>query len=144
SLDQAEVNVYAGFWGRGTGTLWLDDLAVDEVPLVNVLRRQGCPLTVKSADGRTTYEEGRDFEPVADPKLGQVPFGGEYEFNHDGPTIRLAARSRIKSGDRLLVSWYHPIITHGSQVMCCLSEPKLEQVLRDQARRVNELFHPKT
>ncbi len=28
--------------------------------------------------------------------------------------------------------------------MCCLSEPKLEQILRDQARRVNSVFHPKT
>ena len=42
------------------------------------------------------------------------------------------------------MSWYHPVITHGSQVMCCLSEPKLDEILRDQARRVNELFHPKT
>src|SRR6185312_158071 len=44
----------------------------------------------------------------------------------------------------LLVSWYHPVITIGSQVMCCLSEPKLESILRDQARRVNELFRPRT
>jgi hypothetical protein len=144
SLDQVEANLYAGFWGPGKGTLWLDELAVEEIALVNVLRRAGCPLSVKSADGKTTYVEGRDFEPVVDAKLGLVPWPGEFEFDHAGATIRLAARSRIKSGDRLRVSWYHPIITHGSQVMCCLSEPKLEQILRDQARRVNELFHPKT
>jgi hypothetical protein len=144
SLDQVDANLYAGFWGAGKGTLWLDELAVEELALVNLLRRPGCPLVVKSADGRITYEEGRDFEPVADPKLGQVPYGGEYEFGHTGATIRLAARSRIKTGDRLRVSWYHPVITHGFQVMCCLSEPKLEEILRDQARRINELFHPKT
>ena len=28
--------------------------------------------------------------------------------------------------------------------MCCLSEPKLDEILRDQARRVNDLFHPRT
>ena len=28
--------------------------------------------------------------------------------------------------------------------MCCLSEPKLDEILRDQARRVNELFQPRT
>ncbi|MFI5459791.1 MAG: hypothetical protein ACHRXM_30585 [Isosphaerales bacterium] len=144
SLDQREANLYAGFWGEGKGTFWVDELAVEELALVNVLRRPGCPLFVRSADGKTTYEEGRDFEPVADPKLGQVPWGGEYEFDHAGATIRLTARSRIKSGDRLRVSWYHPIITHGFQVMCCLSEPKLEPILRDQARRINDLFHPKT
>ena len=34
------------------------------------------------------------------------------------------------------------MITHGSQVMCCLSEPKVDEILRDQVRRVNELFRP--
>ncbi len=111
---------------------------------MNVLRRKGCPLTVKSADGRTTYVEGRDFEPVVDSQLGQVPWAGEYEFGHPGPTITLTASSRIRTGDRLRVSWYHPVITHSGQMMCCLSDPKLEPILRDQARRINQLFHPRT
>ena len=105
---------------------------------------KGCPLSVKSSDGKTTYEEGRDFSPVVDPKLGRVPWEGEYEFDHAGPTITIKSGSRIKPGARLRVSWYHPVITHGSQMMCCLSDPKLMQILRDQAKRVNELFHPKT
>jgi hypothetical protein len=144
SLDQREANLYAGFWGEGKGTMWVDDLAVEELALVNILRREGCPLAVKSADGKTTYEERRDFEPVVDPKLGQVPWEGEYEFDHAGPTIQITPRSRIKNGDRLRVGWYHPVITHGFQVMCCLSDPQLETVLVDQARRINALFHPKT
>ena len=28
--------------------------------------------------------------------------------------------------------------------MCCLSDPKVEQILRDQATRVNAIFHPRT
>jgi hypothetical protein len=144
TLDQTAVNVYAGCWRSGSGTLWIDDLRLEELSLVNVLRRRGCPLSVQSVDGRTTYVEGRDFEPVADPKLGTVPYAGEFEFGHDGPRIRLTARSRIKPGQMLRVSWYHPVLTHGSQIMCCLSEPELEAILRDEARRVNALFHPRT
>ena len=142
SLDQSEANLYVGLWGEGPGTLWVDDLSLEELPLVNVLRRKGCPLTIKSANGRTIFEEGRDFEPVVDPQLGNVPWPGEYEFGHPGARIQIKKGSRIKSGDRLLVSWYHPVITHGSQVMCCLSEPKVDEILRDQVRRVNELFRP--
>jgi hypothetical protein len=144
SLDQKEANLYVGLWGEGPGTLWVDDLALEELPLVNVLRRKGCPLSVKSANGRITYVEGRDFEPVVDPKLGNAPWAGEYEFGHPGAKLRIKPGSRIKAGDRLLVSWYHPVVTLSSQVMCCLSEPKLNEILRDQARRVNELFHPRT
>jgi hypothetical protein len=99
SLEEREANLYAGFWGEGKGTIWVDDLAVEELALVNVLRRPGCPLTVKSADGTANYEESRDFEPVADPKLGRVPYEGEYEFDHAGPTIKITSRSRIKNGD---------------------------------------------
>ncbi len=144
SLDQKEANLYVGLWGQGPGTLWLDDLQLEELPLVNVLRRPGCPLTIKSADGRTIYDERTDFEPVVDPKLGSVPWPGEYEFDHPGARLRVLSTSRIKAGDRILVSWYHPVVTVGSQVMCCLSEPKLEQLLVEQARRVNDLFHPRT
>ncbi|HKI16534.1 MAG TPA: hypothetical protein VKA15_01570 [Isosphaeraceae bacterium] len=144
SLDQREANLYVGLWETGPGTYWVDDLKLEELALVNVLRRNGCPVTVKSGDGRTTYVEGRDFEPVVDSQLGQVPWPGEYEFGHPGPTIKLTGSSRIKTGDRLRVSWYHPVITHSGQMMCCLSEPKLEPILRDQARRINQLFHPRT
>src|SRR5262249_26887761 len=105
SLAESAINLYAGFWGEGKGTVWIDGLALEELGLVKVLRRKGCPFTVKSADGKTTYEEGRDFEPVADPKLGKVPWEGEFEFNHEGAVIRPTARSRIRSGDRLRVSW---------------------------------------
>jgi hypothetical protein len=144
SLDQDEVNVYVGMWGGNKGTLWVDELALEELSLVNVLRRPGCPLTVTSDDGKTTFVEGRDFGPVRDPKLGMVPYEGEYNFGHAGPTIRLTPRSPIKEGARLRVSWYHPVIILANSVPCCLSEPKVYDLLRDEARRVNDLYHPRT
>lgn len=144
SLDQTKVNAYVGVWSPTGGSVWIDDVAIAPLGLTNILRRDGCPFVVKSADGRTTYEEGRDFEPVADPKLGRVPWAGEYSFAHEGPPIRLTAASRIQDGDSLRVSYHHPVAVHGSQVMCCLSVPKVEDLLREQARRVNDLFHPRT
>jgi hypothetical protein len=144
SLDQSEVHLYAGQWGGQSGTFWLDDLALEELALVNVLRRPGCPLTVASSDSRTVYEEGKDYLPVRDEQLGQRPYGGEYEFRLAGARLRLTANSRIKAGDRLKVSWYHPILVHGKQVACCLAEPKVYDLLRDQVRRVQKLLEPKT
>jgi hypothetical protein len=144
SLDQDGINVYVGMWGGSKGTLWVDELAAEELSLVNVLRRPGCPLTVTDDVGLTTYVEGRDFEPVRDPKLGMVPYEGEYSFDHAGAPLRIAKGSRIKEGARLRVNWYHPVIIHGEAVACCLSEPKVYDLLRDQARRVNDLYRPAT
>jgi hypothetical protein len=144
SLQFSEIMLYAGMWGGREGTLWLDDLQLEELSLVNPLRRGGCPLVVTSTDGQTIFEEGKDFHPVSDPKLGMVPYAGEYSFRHPGAVIRVMKESRIKEGDNLLVSWYHPILTHKAQVMCCLSEAKVYDLLRDQVRRVNDLIKPKT
>ncbi len=112
SLEEHEVSLYAGFWGEGKGTFWIDDLALEELALVNLLRRKGCPLVVKSADGKTTYEEGRDYEPVADAKLGMVPWAGEYEFEHPGAVIRIVSRSRIRSGAQAACELVSPRSSH--------------------------------
>jgi hypothetical protein len=111
---------------------------------VNVLRRPGCPFVVASGDGKTIYDEGKDYEPVRDEQLGRKPSMGDYEFRHTGAVLRLTEGSRIKDGDRLRVSWHHPIATHRYQVMCCLSEPKVYDLLREQARRVHKVLAPKT
>jgi hypothetical protein len=107
SLDQEEATLYAGVWGARSGTVWVDDLKLEALSLVNVLRRPGCPFTVASADGKTIYEEGKDYEPVRDKKLGRTPWAGEYTFRHTGATLRLTEGSRIKDGARLRVGWYH-------------------------------------
>lgn len=81
---------------------------------------------------------------MRDPKLGVEPYAGIFSFKHAGPSIRLTADSRIKDGDRLRVSWYHPVQVHGEQMMCCLTEPKVYELLRDQAKRVHDTLKPKT
>jgi len=143
SLNEKQVRVYAGQWEGRSGTLWVDDLAIEELALVNVLRRPGCPFTVASEDGQVKYTEGKDFLAVRDAKLGQVPYAGEYEFNHPGAALHLTDKSRIRHGDRLRVSWFHPVLIHGSQIACCLGEPKVYELLLDQAQRVNQLFEPR-
>ncbi len=142
SLGYEQARIYVGVWGGKTGRLWVDDVSIEEVGLVNVLRRDGCPLVVRGEDG-TVYEEGRDFEPVADPKMGCVPWPGSYEVYHEPPTIKLTPASRIAEGQRLRVSFYAPPIIYTGQVTCCLSEPEVYQILEDQVRRVDDLLHPK-
>ncbi|MBI2925708.1 MAG: hypothetical protein HYY24_08395 [Verrucomicrobia bacterium] len=55
SLDFDKVRLYAGVWGGREGKFWLDDWTLEEVGPLNVLRRPGTPVTVRSEDGATTY-----------------------------------------------------------------------------------------
>ena len=107
--------------GLAGGQLWLDALQIEEVGLVNLLRRPGTPLMVRSDNKGTVYEEGRDYAPVADPQLN-------FRYDHDGPEIQLGPGSRIQTGERLRVSYYHGTVIHNGQTPVCMSEPKLYEI----------------
>lgn len=135
SLNHTDVNLYLGVWDQAKGKLQWKDWKIEEVGLLNVLRRPGAPLTVKQGD--KILEEGKDFDPIKDPKMGTVPYAGEYEVFHDYPHIKT---HNLPDGTQLRVSWFHPHIIYDGQVCCCLSEPKLNDILADQAQRVRKLF----
>ncbi|MFM7055858.1 MAG: hypothetical protein ACKO2P_02935 [Planctomycetota bacterium] len=139
SLGNSSVNIYIGAWGAAGGRLWLSNPAIDECGLLNVLRRPGTPLEIRlGGDPDSVLQEGRDFEPVADPGLGMVPYRGEYEVFHESPGIRM--RGPWAEGTRLRVSWYHPHVVYNEQVCGCVTEPEFQELLRQQAVAMERLF----
>ncbi|HPD16370.1 MAG TPA: carbohydrate binding domain-containing protein [Planctomycetota bacterium] len=135
SLEYDRVRIYLGAWGGRSGKFWVDDLTVEEVGLINVLRRPGTPVVVKGEASGTVYEEGKDFAPIADPKLN-------FRFDHVGPAIKLLPGTRIAEGERLRVSYYHGIAINQGQVSVCMSEPKLYEIWREQVRLVQKHLAP--
>jgi hypothetical protein len=135
SLDNSKGLLYLGSWGGKDGKLWWDDLTCEEIGLVNVLRRPGCPVTVRAENG-TAYEEGKDYAKIVDPELHP------YIAYHAPPPIRLTPNSRIHEGDRLRVSYYHPLIVYEDRLTSCLSEPKIFADWQAEVKTANELLHP--
>lgn len=137
SLGHDKVAIYLGVWGGGKGSLWWDDAAIEEVGLLNLVRRDGAPLTVRR-DGKPLVE-GRDFDAVADPRMGTVPWPGGYEVWHQPPPIH----THLPDGTELRVSYFHAITVHDGQVMICPSEPKTLALLQDQMQRLHRAFAAK-
>ena len=139
SLEQTKVRIAfrAGYSGS-EGDLWWDQPAIAEAGLLNIVRRDSTPLPVRTEDGKALVE-GKDFEPVADPRMGQVPWAGGYEVWHEPPVLKTS----LPDGTRLRVSFSHAITTDEGKTTICLSEPKTLDLLRDQAKRVDALFHAK-
>jgi hypothetical protein len=135
SLEYSKVNLYAGAWGGRAGRFWLDDLAIDEVGLLNVLRRPGTPVTVRSAATGTVYEEGRDFAPIQDERLN-------FRFDHEPPQIKLLPGSRMQEGERLLVSYYHGLAVNSGQVTICMSEPEVYRIWEKEAELMHRYLAP--
>lgn len=136
SMGFDKVRVYAGVWGGKSGRFWLDDFRIEEVGLVNVLRRPGTPLAVRDEASGTAYEERRDFAAIADPKLN-------FRFDHPGPAIRLLPGSRIRDGQALRVSYYHGMSIHDGQVTICMSEPEVYEIWQRQAAQVQKYLAPR-
>ena len=55
---------------------------------------------VTSEDGKTTYEEGKDFSKVEDPKFLMDPNPGYFTIGHEQPTVTIPQGSRLKEGDK--------------------------------------------
>lgn len=142
SLNHQDARLYIGLWGGRGGSIWIDDVSLEVVGGVNLVRRAGCPLRVIGADSGIEYREGRDFRPWSDPKLGSVPYLGEYDDDHDAPPIELAADSRIRPGEQLRVSFYHTAIIHDGQVACSLVSDDLFPHLERQVQQLNKYWKP--
>jgi len=142
SLDQDLVEVRPAGWLKGPGESDWKDAALQEIGLINVIRRDGAPLTVTSVDGRTCYEEGLDFELENHPP-GLMPQPGEYQAYHRPLRIHVGAKSRIRDGQDLLVSYYHAAIVREGSVMSCLSAPAVYQLVKDEILDMQNLLQPK-
>jgi len=143
STDNDMLDIRPLGWLEGSGDYSVRNASLREVGLVNVIRRAGAPLRVTSADEKTVYEEGRDFEIANNRPLGLMPRHGEFDFYHEPPQISLGANSRISEDETILVSYYHLVIVREGAVMCCLSEPVVYDMIKDQTSRLQELLQPK-
>ena len=121
---------------RARARLQWKDWKIEEAGLVNVLRRPGTPLRREAdGDGRV-YREGTDFEPIKDPRTGNVAWPGDYDVWHEPPPLK----TKLPEGTKLRVSWYHPVIIYDDQVCACIAEPKTNDLLADQAKRMKQAW----
>jgi len=134
SLSNTTVNVYFGVWGGNTGSLWWDNAVVEEVAFLNLIRRPGAPLTIRTESG-VSLVEGTDFSTLTDPLMGSIPYAGVYDIYHSPPQLRLLSNT-FTNGTRLRASWHHAVTVYDGQAMICPSEPATLNLLRDQAQRM--------
>src|SRR5437773_2361570 len=132
SIENTDANLYLGCWGGGAGSLWFDDAKLEEVGLLNLVRREGAPLSVHTTGGKELLE-GRDFERVDDPQMCNRLWKGSYDIYHEPPIIK----TPLPNGKRLRVSYYHAVTVYDDQAVICPSEPKTVELVRDQAKRMH-------
>jgi hypothetical protein len=136
SRTSTAVGLYLGMWGGNEGTVWIDDIVAEETSLVNVLRRDGTPLSVYS--GSTTYTEGTDYSTVVDPALPQTT--GSYDNWHTPPSVTVPAGSKLQLAQTVSANYYTVIPLAGGQVGSCLSEPAVQTWLASNSTLLSQVF----
>ena len=143
SQDHTDTTIYLGCWGAKTGKIWWDDVKIEPAGFVNIIRRDSLPLTITSEDGKSTYEEGKDFSVVQDPKLFHDPNPGYFTIWHDAPAVSVPAGSRLKEGQKVLAS-YHFATAAGkaNNFNMCMAEPKVYEIVAKQIKWMKENGNP--
>src|SRR5579862_3965973 len=90
TMDYDTITVYVGSWEGRTGKIWFADVKMEPAGMSDMVRRPGAPFKAVSADGKTTYAEGKDLPEMKDPGLGATPYKGGYHW-HYGPQPAIPA-----------------------------------------------------
>jgi hypothetical protein len=134
SAANTKVNLGFGVWNATAGKLWVDDVRVESTPLLNLIRRDSLPLSMKTSTGRVV-RESIDVTPLRDALLGDIEYRGNFDTYHAAPIVKLPANSALSNGERVLISGYHALITTGGQVGCSWHEPKLLNLFKEIHRQ---------
>ena len=116
SVEATRISIALGAWGGSSGRLWVDDVRLDAVPLLNLIRRDGLSLTLTTDSGRQLVE-GVDLAPVRDPGLWAL------DTYHEPEGPRLLAGSGLAEGDRVWLEGWHTMVTTNGQVGCSWHDP---------------------
>ena len=95
SLDQREANLYAGYWGAGKGEMWIDDLAVEELALVNVLKRRAVLSRSSRPMAKRRMKKAATSSRSSIPSSGMCP--GKANMNLSMPGPRSSSRRGLES-----------------------------------------------
>lgn len=134
SQDSTEGYLYFGVWGGSSGTIWFDDVQIEETALVYVVRRPGAPVKVyDAAHPSTVYRERVDYNPIFDPRMvsTRTPFTDNY---HDPGPVTLPAHTNLEPGQTVAIDYYAVFpIPQANSVSMCMTDPAVLKWIAENA-----------
>jgi len=141
SLDATSVSLGLTVFGGQTGSIWWDDVSIEDTPTLNWLVRGDLPQSISSDNGQA-LEFGTDVIPIVDPELGQSGFSGNYDTYHMAPAISLAEANTLNDGDLVRLNGYHTLVTQRGQVGCSWNSEKTFANMRKVHETLEREFSP--
>ena len=132
--------LYFGLWGGSRGTLWVDNVQVEETALVYLVRRAGAPLRMYDPASGKVFQETVDFNELRDPKLTSNP----RDSHHEPPAVTLPAGSALRPGQIVAMDYYAVQPVDSERLGVCLTDPAVQTWMQALARKVMDAIPPRT
>lgn len=141
SQDKTTVDLGLTVFGGTSGSIWWDDVRIEDTPTMNWLVRNDLPRAAKAADG-SALTLGADVAEPLDPKLGQIGYPGRYGNYHAPSYPAVLNAARLREGDTVLLSGYHTLVTMNAQVGCSWNSPQVIAKMRGVHQKLQDEFKP--
>jgi hypothetical protein len=138
SQESSGVSLYFGIWGTSAGTIWFDDVSIEETALVYLVRRSGTPLKIYDPATRAIFHEGVDVDPIHDPNLTADP----HDDYHNPPVVTLPPATTMKPGQIVAIDYYAVQPVYGHQLGLCLTEPDVQAWALENSRAIAAAVPP--
>ena len=120
--------------------VWIDDLTIEDVGILNITRRDDCPLVIRGDDG-AIYNEYVDVDDVNDKFVPPGSTTPQFDITHDPKPITVLGNSRLKETQQIVLDYYAAILVDNKPTLC-FNSPTARSILRNEVRRVIALTHP--
>ncbi len=115
SLSLDTLQIYLGAFQAQSGTLWIDELVIEERNPIWLLQRDDTPLHAYEEPGHIPLTEGTDF--IIEEKSSK-DYGDCYTHY---PTIRRVPGGRLSNGDQITIDWHCAFRYEGWRESPCFS-----------------------
>jgi hypothetical protein len=141
SRDATSLRFALSVFGGTGGSVWWDDVSIEDVPTLNWLQRSDLPRSATRADA-TVLTLGADMAEPVDPKLGNIGFAGRYGAHHAPTMPAVLNGAKIRDGDIVLLSGYHALPAAEGQVACSWNSPAMFARMRTVHEKLQQTFQP--
>lgn len=141
SQSTTQGSLYFGIWGGSQGSLWFDDVLLEETALIYVTRRSGTPVQVYDPNNTNhIYLEGTDYNYISDKQMtaSRTPFTDNY---HAPSSVTLPAGTHLQPGQIVAVDSYSAFPIPGQlDIAMCLTEPGVLSWMKQNAQATQSVL----
>ena len=141
SLEATKVNLGLSLFGGENGSIWWDEVKIEDSPTLNWLNREDLPKSIIKSNGQS-LAFGSEVSLPADELIGQSGFSGSYDTHHLATNVSILNTNSIPEGEIVEINGYHALPTANGQVSASWNNPRTHGLMRTIHQKLFNEYAP--